>query len=60
MIMEMVRHCVYCLNASPHPLGISTTLSPRTRVTGEQSITTAAVNLSLVSMYKHTNNMTIQ
>lgn len=33
--MEMAKHSVYWLNAFPHPLGVSSTMSPRSIVTGQ-------------------------
>ena len=34
MVMEMVKHAIFWINAFPHATGISATQSPRTLVTG--------------------------
>ena len=34
MVIEMVQHAVFWLNAFPHTNGVSTTLSPRSIMTG--------------------------
>ena len=36
MIIEMAKQATFWLNSFPHPLGISSTMSPRQIVTGEQ------------------------
>jgi hypothetical protein len=38
IIIKMAKHAVYWLNAFPHPNGVSETLSPRSIITGGQTV----------------------